>query len=231
MKRRTEAGRGLNRAIHKGRTISVSRHSLMNWGRGFLFSVLAIIIAALHAAAADCERGARYVITDVLNVRSRPVGGDVVNQVHKGDQVEVLECRGYWARIALSRWVHSGFLSADRPSSSAQSQASGKAGRFRELRDQAIRMLGWVAGNSYAHPVWPEMNPYVGRGGEYYDFFLGLSPPGLDRSAQEAEAFHNVSLYQKWFEKGQTLPFNEADNVNKIKRILQIAEEVVSVYR
>ena len=197
----------------------------------FLFSVLAIVIAALHTAAADCERGARYVITDVLKVRSRPVDGEVVNRVHKGDQVEVLECRGDWARSALSRWVHSGFLSADRSRSTAQSQASGKAVRFRELRDQAIRMLGWVAGNSYAHPVWPEMKPYVGRGGEYYDFFLGLSPPGLDRSAQEAEAFHNVSLYQKWFEKGQTLPFNEADNVNKFRRILQIAEEVVSVYR
>ena len=197
----------------------------------YLFSVLAIVIVALPAAAADCGRGVRYVITDVLNVRARPVDGEVVNQVHKGDQVEVLECRGDWARVALSRWVHSGFLSADRPSSTAQWQASRKAGRFRELRDQAIRMLGWVAGNSYAHPVWPEVKPYVGRGGDYYDFFVRLSPPGLDRSAQEAEAFHNVSLYQKWFEKGQTLPFNEADNVNKIRRILQIAEEVVSVYR
>lgn len=203
----------------------------MNWGRGFLFSVLAIIVAAPHAAAADCERGVRYVIANVLNVRSQPSDGEVVSRVLKGDQVEVLESRGDWARIALSRWVHSGYLSVDRPSSAAQSQASGNPGRFRELRDQAIRMLGWVAGNSYAHPVWPEMKPYVGRGGEYYDFFLRLSPPGLDRSAQEAEAFHNVSLYQKWFEKGQTRPFNEEDNVNKITRILQIAEEVVSVYR
>ncbi len=111
------------------------------------------------------------------------------------------------------------------------SQASIEAGRFRELRDHAIRMLGWIAGNSYGHPVWPEMKPYVGRGGVYYDFFLRLSPPGLDRSAQEVEAFQNVSLYQEWFEKGQTRPFNEADNVNKIRRILQIAREVVDVYR
>ena len=197
----------------------------------YLFSVLAIIVAAPHAAAADCERGARYVITDVLNVRSRPVDGEVVNQVHKGDQVDVLECRGDWARIALSRWVHSGFLSDGRPNSTVQSQASDKASLFRELRDQAIRMLGWVAGNTYAHPIWPEMKPYIGRGGEYYDFFLSLSPPGLDRSSQEVEAFQNVSLYQEWFERGQARPFNEADNGNKIKRILQIAGEVVSVYR
>ena len=125
----------------------------------YLFSVLAIVIAAPHAAAADCERGARYVITNVLNVRSRPVDGEIVNRVHKEDQVEVLECRGDWARIALSRWVHSGFLSADRPSSTAQSQASGKAGRFRELRDHAIRMLGWIAGNTYGTPLWPEVKP------------------------------------------------------------------------
>lgn len=103
------------------------------------------------------------------------------------------------------------FLSTERPSSTAQSQASGKAGRFRELRNQAISMLGWVAGNSYAHPIWPEMKPYIGRGGEYYDFFLRLTPPGLDRGALEAEAFQNVSLYRKWFDSGQSRPFDEAD--------------------
>ncbi len=92
-------------------------------------------------------------------------------------------------------------------------------------------MLGWVAGNSSGHPVWPEVRPYVGQGGEYYDFFVRLSPPGLDRSAQEAEAFHNVNLYREWFEKGQTRPFNEPDNTDKMRRILQIAKDVVNVYR
>ena len=197
----------------------------------YLFSAFAVIVTAPLASAADCEPGVRYVIADVLNVRSQPSDGEVISQFFKGDQVEVIECRGNWASISPSSWVHSNYLSVHRPSSTSQSQASGKARRFRELRDEAIRMLGWVAGNSYGHPVWPDVRPYVGRGGEYYDFFVSLSPPGLGSGAQEAEAFHNVSLYETWFEKGQTRPFNEPDNMNKIRRILQIAEETVGVYR
>jgi hypothetical protein len=201
--------------------------------RALLYVCLVVVIIgmALEAVAGDCELGTRYVAADVLNVRSRPVNGDVVGQVHKGDQVEVLECRGVWARVASSRWVHSGYLTADRSDHIVQSQSPSKAARFRELRDQGIRMLGWVAGNSYAHPIWPQVKPYVGRGGQYYDFLVGLSPPGLDRTMQEAEAFHNVRLYQEWFKNGQMRPFNEQDNMNKIKRILQISEEVIDVYR
>ena len=139
--------------------------------------------------------------------------------------------RGEWARIASSRWVHSSYLSLHKPSQVVQSPTGSKAAQFRELRDTAIRMLGWVAGNSYGHPIWPQIKSYYGRGGSYYDFFVRLSPPGLDKTIQEAEALHNVGLYQEWFEKGQTRPFNEQDNVNKIKRMLQIAEEVVGIYK
>jgi hypothetical protein len=92
-------------------------------------------------------------------------------------------------------------------------------------------MMGWVAGNSSGHPVWPDVKPYVGRNSQYYNFFLRLSPPGLTKSEQESEAYHNVALYREWFEKGKKRPFNESDNVNKIKRMYQFAEEVIAVYR
>ena len=112
-----------------------------------------------------------------------------------------------------------------------ESQASVKADRFRELRDHAIRMLGWVAGNTYGTPLWPEVEQNIGRDGVYYDFFVRLAPPGLNSSTQQLEAFKNVSLYQEWFDKGQTRPFNEADNMNKLRRMMQISEEVIDLYR
>jgi len=92
-------------------------------------------------------------------------------------------------------------------------------------------LLGWVAGNSYGHPVWPQVEPYVSRDGQYYDYFVRLAPPGLSQREKEAEAFHNVNLYEEWFEKGQAQPFNEDDNVAKVARMFQLAGEVVDVYR
>ena len=112
-----------------------------------------------------------------------------------------------------------------------KSDTSGKADRFRELRDHAIRMLGWVAGNTYGTPLWPEVKQNIGRGGVYYNFFVRLRPPGLKKRTLEAEAIHNIRLYLEWFEKGQTRTYNEADNMNKLGRILQIGEEVIAVYR
>lgn len=92
-------------------------------------------------------------------------------------------------------------------------------------------MLGWVAGNSFGHPIWQQVKQYVGKGGEYYEFFLGLAPPGLSKDAQQAEAFHNVSLYDEWFQRGQKKPFDEIDNMNKIKKLQQLADQAVGVYR
>ncbi len=127
-----------------------------------------------------------------------------------------------------------GRLSSEEPEVEVHPLATGRGdvgSRVGPRVNDAIRMLGRIAGNSYEHPIWPEVKPYVARGGQYYDFFLRLAPPGLSRSEQEAEAFANVRLYQEWFEKGRAQPFNESDNINKIRRIQQIATEVIAVYK
>ena len=183
------------------------------------------------ADASACPTGTHYVTASALNVRARPVDGPVVARLQKRDRVEVLECQDQWARIASSQWVHIDYLSKSQSSARTADGSFEKAARFRRLRNDAIRMLGRIAGNSYEHPIWPEVKPYVARGGQYYDFFLRLAPPGLSRSEQEAEAFANVRLYQEWFEKGRAQPFNESDNINKIRRIQQIATEVIAVYK
>ncbi len=94
---------------------------------------------------------------------------------------------------------------------------------FRQLRDEGIENIGWVAGNSYGHPVWPEVKGYVGKDGDYYNLFVRLAPKGSDH---ETEAFHNVSLYNKSFEEGQKQPFNEHESTLRTQRILQIVEEL-----
>lgn len=96
---------------------------------------------------------------------------------------------------------------------------------LRELRDEGLRNIGWVAGNAYGHPVWQDIKRYVGKGGSYYDLFTRLAPQG---SNAEAEAYQNVSLYRNWFEKGQDQPFNEKEAVLRIQRVHQIVEELKS---
>lgn len=104
--------------------------------------------------------------------------------------------------------------------------ASAAAADIRTLRDEAIQNVGWVAGNSHGHPIWPQMKGYVGRGGSYYKAFVSLAPPGLSRAEQQAEAHHNVRLYEKWFERGEQAAFNEAEATSRIQRVLQISEEL-----
>ena len=93
-----------------------------------------------------------------------------------------------------------------------------------KLRDQAIQNIGWVAGNSYDHPIWPEMEQYVGRGGVYYDTYVSLKC-GLHRD-EATTALANVQLYRDWFEKGRKKSFNEPDNMRRIKRVIQINDEL-----
>lgn len=194
----------------------------------------AVVVALTYSGVvypAECAIGESSVSASSLNVRTEPVSGNVVGRLQRGESVTVAECKGVWARIGSARWVHGGYLAANRPNVAGSGFGGAKAARFRRLRDDGIDLVGWVAGNSYNHPIWPQLKPYVGRGGQYYDFFVSLAPPGLSKDAQQAEALGNVRRYQKSFERGKTRSFNERDNNNKTKRMLQIAEEVVGIYK
>ncbi len=98
---------------------------------------------------------------------------------------------------------------------------------LRSLRDEAIKNIGWVAGNSYGHPIWPEIKPFVGKGGSYYEFYLRLAPKNSDHAA---EAFYNVSLYEEWFEIGSKQPFNENEGLSRIQRVMQIQDELGKLF-
>ena len=94
--------------------------------------------------------------------------------------------------------------------------------RLRTNRDEAIVNIGWVAGNAYGHPIWQDLRAHVGRGGDYYDVFMRLAPPGTDH---QTEAMLNVALYEEWFERGQAAPYNEAEMLRRTERVLMLVEE------
>ena len=165
-----------------------------------------------------CAGGTRFVIADTLNVRDAP---------ETGKAVSVNRCDGEWGRISENEWVHLSYLSTDKIVKPARQITAAQTRRFRELRDDGIRLVGWIAGNSQLHPVWPEVESFVGRNGEYTRYFIRLAPPGVSERDGEAEALHNVLLYNDWVKKGRDKPFNEYDNIQKFKRIQQLAAEVL----
>ena len=98
--------------------------------------------------------------------------------------------------------------------------------RFTELRDEGICNIGWVAGNSYGHPIWPQIRDFVGEGGTYYDAFVRIRAPG--ENAEQA-AYSNVALYNECREQGRQQNFNEGLSINKIQRAIDISNELTNM--
>ena len=99
---------------------------------------------------------------------------------------------------------------------------------FKDLRDQGIKNIGWVAGNVEKTQLWPQIKPYVGKGGNYYESFLRLKAPN---EKDEAAAIGNVNLYRKWKKIGAEQPFSEAEAMSRIQRTIQISEEITQMTR
>lgn len=110
----------------------------------------------------------------------------------------------------------------------ALASTSAAATDMAELRDEAICNIGWVAGNAYGHPIWPQVRDFVGEGGTYYDAFVRLRAPG---ESDELAASANVALYQECRERGQGLAFNERASISRIQRVIDISEELRGVLR
>ena len=99
-------------------------------------------------------------------------------------------------------------------------------GRFRQLRDQGIMDVGWVSGNASKHPIWAELEPFLGRGGTYYEAFVSLKTPSGDA---KTEAYGNVALHREWFKIGEGQPFNEDECISKIQRAQQLSAELTEM--
>jgi hypothetical protein len=106
---------------------------------------------------------------------------------------------------------------------SVEESASIDAGALVALRDEGIKAVGWIAGNTSGHPIWPEVRPFVGEGGEYYEFFLTLAPSEANKSGHAA---HNVSLYAEWVEIGERAPYDEHEALRRAERIVAISGEI-----
>ncbi len=94
---------------------------------------------------------------------------------------------------------------------------------LRELRDEAVQHIGWVAGNAYGHPEWPTLRPYVGKGGQYYNFLFGLMLRGANRRTDISQL---ASLYREWFTMGQKQPFNVKEATQRIVQVRQIVDDI-----
>ncbi len=117
---------------------------------------------------------------------------------------------------------------AEKAENERASRRCATAQSLEKLRDQGIRNVGWVAGNTQGHPIWPQMRPFVGEGGEYYNAFVRIATCGLD---DETVAFMNVRLYNEWVEKGRLFPFNEAESMRRTQRSIQIVKEMTKLMR
>lgn len=95
--------------------------------------------------------------------------------------------------------------------------------RIAELRDEGICNIGWVAGNAYGHPIWPQVREFVDTGGTYYNAFVLLRAPG-ERDTVAASA--NVALYRECRERGGQQNFNEAASISRIQRAIDIVAEL-----
>jgi uncharacterized protein YgiM (DUF1202 family) len=84
----------------------------------FLFIIIlfaAYMVAPLQAS----ELGEYYVTAPVLNERTAPETGEIVNRIYKGQKVTVYSVKGEWARISSfdyePRWVSMKYLLREEP--------------------------------------------------------------------------------------------------------------------
>ena len=98
--------------------------------------------------------------------------------------------------------------------------------QFRQLRDEGIRHIGWVAGNTRKTPLWSQTSPQVGEGGRYYNALVRTKVPGTD---DDTEAIGNVDLYRKNQLEGEGAAYNIDENVLRLERANQIIEEMTSL--
>ena len=101
---------------------------------------------------------------------------------------------------------------------------SAYAQSLRELRDEGICNTGWIAGNAYGTAIWPQLRPYVGRDGEFYNGFIRIRAPEEDDLDDQLVASMNISLYNECRENGANAPLNGDEIQSRAIRNNQIVD-------
>lgn len=129
---------------------------------------------------------------------------------------------GYFAfYVASHQPVEAAGITAT-PQPTASTIASRR--KLANLRDEGIDTIGWIAGNSRGHTTWPQVQPYVGKDGQYYNFFISLK--GADGAGDEVEALGNIQRYEGAVATGTSSPFSEAEEFDRTKRAVQILKQI-----
>jgi hypothetical protein len=145
--------------------------------------------------------------------RSQPV-------VVTTSQATVARLRNAYARTKPQSGTSAALASTAQRSTTAE-QATWK--RLRQLRDEGIDNIGWIAGNTRGQAIWPQVEPYVGRDGEYYNAFIRLTTHEAD---PQTVASMNVGRYRDAVERGQAMPFSESEALSRTRRTVQIVAEM-----
>ena len=201
--------------------------------------------AATQSAPAAASRpsepadGKQWVVVrTTANVRRGPGTDHAVTRViAEGERYRCFTpaASDTWVKCAEDEYIHRDlvdFTAATPASAGAAPRLSSEAeARMMRLRDEAITNVGWVAGNAYGHPIWPQIEGYVGKGGEYYDFFMRLAPSGLTDIEQQVQYAANLRRYEAGRKQGSSQSFSEAAASARIQRVLDIIEELKVIMR
>jgi hypothetical protein len=94
---------------------------------------------------------------------------------------------------------------------------------WRDLRDEAICSIGWIAGNAYGTTMWGVVANHYGEDGRYYKVLVGSAVPGADHWT---EASLNVDRYRSCRDEGRTAGYDEEAQLSRAARVNQIVEEM-----
>ena len=100
---------------------------------------------------------------------------------------------------------------------------------MRRLRDEGIEILGWINGNSWGTTLGQHVAQMYGRGGEVYNLYVALSPPG--GGEDEVVALGNVRRYRAAVERGKAEPMNMEMIEVRLTRFPQITQELTRLLR
>ena len=84
-----------------------------------LLNITILFLAIMVSASYASELGDYYVNAPVLNERTAPTTGKIVNRIYKGQKVTVYSTQGLWAQISSpsyeQRWVSMKYLTREKP--------------------------------------------------------------------------------------------------------------------
>jgi len=122
--------------------------------KGFAFVVTALLVC-LSSASAD-QLGDYYVTASVLNERTAPISGQVINRIYRGQKLTVYEVRNGWGLVTtpgfVERWVSMEHLARERPPE-PQEESSLAIKNDPRIEPNAIPRVSVIKSNGSVEPV------------------------------------------------------------------------------